>query len=280
MSTVRDRIEEAVSLLADVSDSPRADAEWLMAHYLGISRSRIPTRLDERVDAADFRLLIERRLAYEPVQYIVGSWEFYSLPMKVRAPVLVPRPETEHLVEIAIALASQLGPSPRILDLCTGSGCVAIAIAANIPGASIVATDIGDDAIRLSEENARENGLLNRITLRKGDLFAALHDADAPFHVICSNPPYVEETEYGRLSPSIRLYEDPAALLAGSDGLDVIRRIVSGAREYLVPGGGLALEVGEGQAPLVQEMLRASDYRDIGSQFDLAGIERIVHARK
>lgn len=292
MLTVRDRIEEAVQVLADCSETPRADAEFMMAHLLGVSRAKLRMYLDEIVEVPEFRIYVERRLAFEPVPYILGEWEFFSVPIKTRPPVLVPRPETEHLVEVVLEWAGRPETrshthehrladtgGPRILELCTGTGCVAIALAKNLPDASIIATDISGDAIALADENMKIHQLGSRIMLRQGDLFAAIERADGPCDVICANPPYVEDSAFHGLSPSIRLYEDPHALVGGEDGLDVIRRIIGDAQEHLAPGGLLALEIGEGQYDAVAALLESMGYRNIAARRDLAGIPRVVYAR-
>lgn len=292
MLTVRDRIEEAVQVLAGSSETPRADVEFMMAHLLDIPRAKLRMYFDEVLDVPEFRIYVERRLAFEPVPYILGEWEFFSFPIKTRAPVLVPRPETEHLVEVVLEWARRAemrprahehghahGGGPRILELCTGTGCVAIALAKHLSDALIVATDISDDAIALAAENFRIHQLGPQIILRQGDLFAALECADGPFAIVCANPPYVEDGAFPGLSPSIRLYEDQCALVGGEDGLDVIRRIVGEAQEHLVPGGLLALEIGEGQYDAVASLLELSGYRNIAARCDLAGIQRVVSAQ-
>lgn len=279
MYTVRDRIDEAVQLLAGVSDTPRADAEFLMAHLLGISRSRLALRLDDSVEVPEYRIFVERRLACEPIPYILGEWEFFSIPIKTRAPVLVPRPETEHLVEVILQHGGHEGSTPRILELCTGTGCVAIALAKHLPNATIVATDLGEEALSLAEDNVRWHDLADRIEIRKGDLFAALDPDDGPYDAICANPPYVEDGDFPGLSPSIRLYEDPRALVAGADGLDVVRQIVADARGHLAPGGLLALEIGERQYGSVKSLLETAGFHGVGVCNDLAGIQRIAYGR-
>jgi release factor glutamine methyltransferase len=295
MFTVRDRIDEAVQLLAGSSDTPRADAEFLMAHLLGVPRSRLAMYFGDVVEVPEYRIFVERRLACEPVPYILGEWEFFSVPIKTRAPVLVPRPETEHLVEVVLGWTAgaasrsgtrtntnehrhSSGGSPRVLELCTGTGCVAIAIAKNLARASVVATDVASEALVLTGENVELHNLGARIALRRGDLFAALLPEDGPFDIICANPPYVEDDVFPGLSPSIRLYEDPRALLAGADGLDIIRRIIANAPAHLVPGGLLALEIGDSQYGSVASLLESTGFRDIAARNDLAGIRRIAFA--
>ena len=282
MPTVRDRIREAVQLLTEVSDTPRADAEFLMAHVLGVPRSRLALHFEDEADAPEFRVLVERRMAYEPIPYILGEWEFYSIPIKTRRPVLVPRPETEHLVEVVLEglRGREADRVPRILELCTGTGCIAIAIAKNLPSAHIVATDNSDEALVLAGENVEMQHLESQISILKGDLFGALRGDEGPFDAICANPPYVEEGAFPGLSPSIRLYEDPHALVAGADGLDAVRRIVADAPRYLADGGLLALEIGEGQYVAAQQLFEGAGFRGVQARNDLAGIQRIVLVRK
>ena len=279
MVTVQDRIEEAVQLLAEVSDTPRADAEFMMAHLLNVPRSKLALCFKDEFDVPEFQIFVERRLACEPVPYILGEWEFFSLPIKTRAPVLVPRPETEHLVEVVLHWA-QNNNAPRILDLCTGSGCVALALAMNLRHARVVATDVSDEALTLAAENINLHTLDQRVALQKGDLFGAIGSQQQEFDVICANPPYVEKGEFPGLSPAIRLYEDPRALIAGDDGLDVIRRIVQLAPQYLAEGGLLALEIGERQYDAVAALMDAAGLREVRAQNDLAGIKRIAYTTK
>ncbi|MCC6796345.1 MAG: peptide chain release factor N(5)-glutamine methyltransferase [Candidatus Hydrogenedentes bacterium] len=279
MTTVQDRIEEAAQVLAEVSDTPRADAEFLMAHLLNVPRAKLPLCFNDAFDTPEFQIFVERRLACEPVPYILGEWEFFSLPLKTRAPVLVPRPETEHLVEVVLHWA-QNNTAPNILDLCTGSGCVALALAMNLRHACVTATDISDDALALANENINLHNLDQRVTIRKGDLFDAIGPAQQRFDVICANPPYVEDGEFPGLSPTIRLYEDPRALVAGGDGLDIVRRIVEVAPQYLAEDGLLALEMGERQYDAVAALMQAAGFRDVSAQDDLAGIRRIAYTTK
>lgn len=278
MAALGERLDSATRALSEVSESPRTDAEYLLAHALGISRGTLLARLNETVEPAGFDDLLKRRLAHEPVPYILGEWEFFSLELEVRAPMLVPRPETEHLVEVVL---EHIGDHPaRVLELGTGTGCVAVAIAQNAPNCNVVATDINPDAIALARRNAARHGLESRIELRQGDLFEVIPGNAPPFDVICSNPPYVEEGDYANLSPDIRLFEDPRAFIAGPDGLDLIRRIIDGAPKRLVPGGLLALEMGLGQYAMVRSLLLDAGFDTPGVRRDLAGIERIAYARK
>ncbi|MBI2433785.1 MAG: peptide chain release factor N(5)-glutamine methyltransferase [Candidatus Hydrogenedentes bacterium] len=276
MRTTAQAVADAADALVPVTDTPRLDAEILLAHALGISRSQLLGRLRNVLPpeaAAAFQPLLARRLNYEPIAYILGTWEFFSLEFITRPPVLVPRPETEHLVEVT--LEHLRGHPGRVLDLCTGTGCVAIAIAINAPNAVVLATDIHPSAVSLARENCAKHQV--DVTIHQGDLFAGLSTREPRFDVVVSNPPYVPDEEWTTLPAVIRLHEDPKALLAGRDGLDMIRRIIAGAPGWLNPGGLLALELGEDQYDAVASLLAAASFRDIGCRHDLAGIRRIIH---
>jgi len=273
MVTNAQRLAEITSRLAATSETPRLDAELLLAHALGCTRSRLLARLHEPSAPRDLlEPLVARRLNHEPIAYILGVWEFFSLEFAVRAPVLVPRPETEHLVEAA--LRHMAGGPARVLDLCTGSGCVAVSLAKNAPGATVTAVDIAQHAAALARENAQRHAATVEVYV--GDLFDALPPDSAPFDVIVSNPPYVAAGAWPTLSPVITRHEDPGALLAGDDGLDLIRRIVDTAPRHLRPGGLLALEMGEEQAAAVGGLLAAAGFVDIRVHRDLAGHDRIA----
>jgi release factor glutamine methyltransferase len=276
--TYGERLAAASERLSDVTETPRLDAEILLAHALGISRSVLLAHLRERADAPAFDEMLARRMASEPIAYILREWEFFSLRLEVRPPLLVPRPETEHLVE---AVLDFIGQDPaNVLEIGTGTGCVAVAIAHNAPKSRIIATDLSVIALNNAEENARRYNVTDRITFRRGNLFEAINAAGSPFDVVCANPPYVEEGEWETLPPVIRLYEEPAALLAGRDGLDVIRRIVREAPPFLKARGLLAFEIGAGQKDAVHGLLLGCGYQDIRFHLDLAGIPRIAVAQR
>jgi release factor glutamine methyltransferase len=277
MKTIADTLSEAAARLATVTDTPRLDAEILLSAALDAGRAGILARLRDEAPPSTFEQLLERRLASEPIAYILGEWEFFSLSFLVRAPVLVPRPETEHLVEAVLDEAWE--DSSRVLEIGAGTGCVAVSIAKNRPKCFVTATDIEEAYIRLAEENARRHGVHERVRFRQGDLFEALDEDEAPFDILCSNPPYVESGEWDGLEAVIRNYEDKRALLAGADGLDIIRRLIAEGKSRLRSGGLLALEIGMGQYEAVRELLEKNDYRECGSRNDLAGISRIITAR-
>lgn len=275
--TLAKRLAAAAERLAGISDTPRLDSEILLAHALGITRSALLARLRDSDDAPAFDLLVERRAKAEPIAYILGEWEFFSLLFTVRPPLLVPRPETEHLVEIVLA---RVGARPaRVLDLGTGTGCIAVSIAVNAPKTFVTATDIRPESIETAMENALRHGVRGRMAFRLGDLFAALEANDGPFDAICSNPPYVEESAWETLSPVIRLYEDRGAVCGGPAGLDITARIIRESRRYLRPGGLLALEMDDLQRDAITALFEESRYREITFTQDHAGLNRVASAR-
>ena len=272
-------LAEATQRLRGATDTPRLDTEILLAHCLGVSRARVLAALNETAEIPEgFDECMRRRANGEPIAYITGVWEFFSLEFEILKPVLVPRPETEHLVESVLDFVGLR--SSRILEIGTGSGCVAISIAARAPQCTIIATDAQGPNLTLAKRNAVRHEVEHRIQFEHGDLFDVLSPADSPFDVICSNPPYVEVGAWNSLPRTIRDFEDPKALLAGADGLDVIRRFISGATAHLRPGGLLAFEMGQGQFGAVRDLLHRESYTDIDCVPDLAGIERIALAKK
>lgn len=277
MGSIAESLGHAATQLANVTQTPRLDAEILMAHALGISRAGLLSRLQDPFPGkASFETLLERRLRYEPLAYILGEWEFFSLPFIVEPPLLVPRPETEHVVETVL---KHIGKKrATILEIGTGTGCIAVSIAHAAKNAAIVATDTNPHALSVAQRNAERHNVYGRLTLRQGDLFDVLGKGDGPFDVICSNPPYIEETAWPHLDPVIRLHEDPRALLAGEDGLDIIRRLTAQATAWLTPGGLLAFEVGMGQYESVRDLLQRHRFEHIHFVRDLAGIERVAVA--
>lgn len=276
-STLAERLAWATERIAPISDTPRLDAELLLACALGMSRAALLARLRDTTPAPDFPAWVARRAAAEPLAYLLGEWEFYALPFTVAPPLLTPRPETEHLVETVL---EEIGRGrARLLEIGCGTGCVAVAVAVHAPHAQIVAVDIHPRACAVTARNARRHGVRDRVQVFQGDMACALDAREPAFDVVCSNPPYVEESAWHELSPVIRLHEDPGALLSGSDGLDAVRRIVADARSLLRPGGLLALEIGAGQAPAVRAILADAGYTAIRFVKDLADIERIAAAR-
>jgi len=258
-------------------ESPRLDAELLVAHALGTTRiqlivdSRRPLAGDE---LARMRALVKRRRAREPIAYILGTREFWGRPFRVDARVLVPRPDTETLVEVALARTREVSMSMRALDLCTGSGCVAISLARDRPTARVYAADVSADALAVARDNAARLGAYN-VAFRRGDLYDAVEEG-ARFDVVTANPPYVPTAEVPSLPADVRDFEPRLALDGGGDGLAVLRRVIAGASARLVDGGALAVEVGAGEAPAVAALFAEARFADVRTHLDYARIERVV----
>lgn len=261
-------------------DRARADAELLLRHLLRWERAALLVRWNERLDeqeATRYRELIERRLRGEPIQYITGETEFYGLPFRVTPAVLIPRPETEHLVEKVITLCRGM-ERPRIVDVGAGSGAIAVALAHKLPQAQVTAVDISPDALEIARENARQNNLGERIRFVHSDLLTTL--AGDRFDVVASNPPYIASDARESLDIEVREYEPEAALFAGPDGLDVYRRLIPQAAEALVPGGYIVLEIGYDQREAIGKLLQLTGYRDVEFVPDLQGIPRVAVGRR
>jgi len=264
------------------SDSPRLDAEVLLAHVRGCQRILLYTAFDTPVAEAErarFRELVKRRAEGEPVAYLVGSREFFSLPFTVSPAVLVPRPETEGLVVRAIDLCRGLD-APRIVDVGTGSGAIAVTLAKRLPRAQVVATDISAPALAVAGDNARRHGVAERVAFLECDLLAAPRAA-GPFDVVVSNPPYVRDDEFESLPRDVRLHEPKGALVAGPTGAEVIARLAHQAAERLAPGGWLLVEMGPNVAEAAAAAVAAVE--GLGPEptlKDLAGLPRILQARK
>jgi release factor glutamine methyltransferase len=267
-------------LAARGSDSPRLDAEVLLAHVRGCQRIELYTAFDTPVgdpERGRFRELVKRRGAGEPVAYLVGSREFFSLPFRVTADVLVPRPETEGLVVRAIDICRGLA-APRIVDVGTGSGAIAITLARHLPQASLVATDVSPEALEVARDNAARLGVADRVAFVHCDL---LDDPQAagPWDVIVSNPPYVREDEFDALPRDVRQHEPRGALVSGPTGVEVIARLAAVAADRLAAGGWLVVEVGPAAA--AEAAIAAQTGLVPGPTLDdLAGRPRIVQARK
>lgn len=280
MKTIQDLLQKGRSLLRD-GLSPSLDAKTLLANALGVSEAFLYAHPEQRVPAAraqKFFRMVEKRRAGMPLAYILGEREFWSLRFAVSSGVLIPRPETECLVEEVIQLAS--GPPLLIADIGTGAGNIAISLARELPKARIVATDISSEALRTARRNARTHGAASSITFRKGDLFTPLRrmGLEASCDIICSNPPYVSEDEWESLSAEIRDHEPKEALVAGRTGLEVIERLVAQAPDYLKPGGHLCVEIGASQKDAVLALFTAVWDSPV-CRSDLSGLPRVVTAR-
>ncbi|MFH1057431.1 MAG: peptide chain release factor N(5)-glutamine methyltransferase [Pseudomonadota bacterium] len=263
--------------------SPRLNGELLLAHSLGLTRIDLYLRFEQPLtpeELAGFKALILRRRAGEPAAYILGRKEFYGLEFKVGPGVLVPRPETEHLVEEALTRLRR-EPEPRLLDLCTGSGAVALAVLANLPEATAVGVDLSPEALGYAQANAAALGLNGRATWRAGDLWDAVAPAGGFFPVITANPPYVTEAEWPGLSPEVREFEPRLALVGGDDGLDLVRAIIAGSGAFLRPLGWLLIELGAGQAEAAMALARrAGIFSQVEMVKDLAGIQRVLACQR
>ncbi len=258
-------------------ESARLDAELIVAHALRITRTQViidAMRPLAEEELAMLRALVKRRRAHEPIAYLRGEREFYGRVFRVDKRVLVPRPETELLVDTALGRTRHVSMSMRQLDLCTGSGCVAITAARQRPTAQVTATDLSPDALDLARENAARLGAYN-VAFALGDLFAAVPEG-ARFDVVTANPPYIASAEIPTLQVDVRAFEPLLALDGGEDGLALVRRIVDEAPTRLVPGGVLAMEIGAGQAPDVIALFEARGFTDVRAERDLARIERVV----
>jgi release factor glutamine methyltransferase len=281
--TTRRVLEWTVKYLKEHgSASPRLDAEVLLAHARGCPRIQLYTSYDEPLSdqvRARMRELVQRRAGSEPVAYLVGHREFFSLDFEVTPDVLIPRPDTETLVLEALELLKSR-EQPRVLDIGTGSGCIAVAIAVNCLVAQVTAVDQSPAAIELARRNARRHNVTDRVEVLESDLFGALPDG-SQFDMIVSNPPYVREDELDELDADIRLHEPHAALLAGPDGLDVIRRIVNDAGQFLAENGWLLLECSPEQAGTIRTLIEvAGRFGPTTIHTDLGGQPRVVAAQR
>lgn len=258
-------------------DNPRLDAELLLGHALGVTRIQLIVDAKRPLAEAELgrmRELVKRRRTREPIAYILGVREFYGRVFRVDRRVLVPRPDTETLVDVALARTRAVSMCMRALDLCTGSGCVAVTIARERPTGSVFATDRSADALAVARDNAQRLGAYN-VALRQGDLFAAV-DAGARFDLITSNPPYIASGELASLMPDVRDFEPRLALEGGPDGLTVLRRLIAEAPAHLAPGGVLAVEVGAGEAPDVARLFGDAGLVHVEVARDYGRIERVV----
>jgi release factor glutamine methyltransferase len=259
----------------------RLDAELLIARVLQIDRVRMYMDLDRPLTAEELaavRALVVRRRQREPVAYLVGQREFYRREFEVSAAVLIPRPDTECLIERALQLLPSEGERD-VLDLCTGSGAIAVTLAAERPSARVTATDLSGAALEVAARNVHKHATAERVTLRQGDLFGALQ-RDTRFDLIAANPPYVRSTELPGLAPELH-HEPELALVAGADGLDVLGRLCAEAGAWLKPGGALLFEIGAGQAQAVAQLLAAQPtLHAVQVHKDYGGIERVVEAHR
>lgn len=256
------------------------DAETLLLHLIGKNRAWLLAHLDDDFGGCKsigFAQLIDRRLTGEPIQYIVGECEFYGLPFCVSHDVLIPRPETEHLVENVLELAAGF-ERPRIVDVGTGSGAIGVALAHHLPAAQITATDLSAAALQVARGNAKRNGVAERIRFLEGDLLTPV--AGEQFDFVVSNPPYVASADRESLAVEVRKYEPEMALFAGASGLEIYARLAPPAFEVLAPDGFVLFEIGYGQADAVARILTAAEFSHVEFTPDLQGIDRVIMARR
>jgi release factor glutamine methyltransferase len=262
--------------------APRLDVELLLAHVLGLRRMDLYVQFERNLAEAELdrlRPLVKRRAAREPLQHIVGEVEFCGLPLGCDRRALVPRPETEILVERALALLPAQGAAAAALDLGTGTGAIALALLAARPSWRAVATDLSPDALALARENAARARLAERVEFREGDLFAPLAEGER-FDLVASNPPYVPSAALAGLQAEVRDHDPKLALDGGADGLEVVRRLAAGAAGALKPGGWLLLELGHDQADAATALLREHGWTGVAFTPDLQGHRRVAEARR
>ena len=260
-------------------ENARLQAELLLAAVLGVKRLDLYLQFERPLHTSEvdrYREYVRQRLQRVPVQYITGVAAFRQLELIVTPAVLIPRPETEVLVDVALELLPEGG---RVLDLCCGSGAVALSLAQEATAAEVVATDVSADALEVAKANGQRCGLAERVEWHCGDLFAPLHGTE-PFDLVAANPPYVRRSDLEELAPEVRDYEPHLALDGGEDGLAYYRRIVQEAADFIRPGGHLLLEVGDGQSAAVEALLaRSARLTEVQIRPDLNQIPRVVVVR-
>ncbi len=264
-------------------ESARLRSEMLLSHILGVQRIMLYINSPVAADKlAFFKELVREAANHKPVEYIIGHTTFYSMTINVNADTLIPRPETEDVVQHAIdALRGRSADCRRVLDLCTGSGCIAAAIAKNVPDCSVVATDISVGAMAVAAGNFKLCKVDERVILLEGNMFEPLAGLeDGIFDLIVSNPPYIAAAEYEQLDKNVRDYEPATALLAGVDGLDFYRRIAAAGAEHLKADGVLVLEIGYQQGDAVTGLLNGvGKFADVKVHKDLTGNDRVIVAK-
>jgi release factor glutamine methyltransferase len=285
--TIIEEINRAtIQLSAAGITNARLDAEVLLAHIIRKDRVWLITHRDDALDQKnqrEFDEALRRRTQREPLQYIIGNQEFWGLEFKVTPDVLIPRPETELIIEAALAIVQDRNRQLRIIDLCTGSGCIAVSLAKELTSAHVIATDVSERALAVARENARNHGVADRIRYLEGDLFGPLEELDlrGRVDIMASNPPYVRAGDLAALQPEVKDHEPQMALIAGPEGTEIAKRIIRTAPEYLKKNGALIMEMGLGQAEALTRMAEETGaYGKPGILKDLAGIERVIVAKK
>ncbi len=279
--TVRQLLHESVDRLRNAGvDTPKLDADVMLSKASGRSRLDLfahPEFVPPEAEVRQFLEWVERRVKREPLAYIIGEREFYGISFEVTPDVLIPRPDTEILVETAIGLIHGM-QAPTVVDIGLGSGAIAISIAANVSDAIVYGSEFSHAALSIACRNAQRAGVSGRTHFSLGDLFEPFKGLR--FDLIVSNPPYIPTSEIDSLEPEVAVYEPRQALDGGPDGLDYYRRLTSMACRYLMPGGALALEVGIGESGAVEELLASNGFKAIRSVRDYSGIDRVVCGRK
>lgn len=277
---LKDVLRAAIMRLEDSRvGSPRLNAEVLLMHTLGCDRAYLyahPERELNEEELSRYDEHLSERGRGVPSQYITGHQEFYGLDFIVSPAVLIPRPETEHLVEAVLDLTNHIPPGPRIVDVGTGSGAIAIVLAHELPDADLYATDISPEALEIAHANTSRLQVQNRIHFRDTDLLDGLPDEH--FDIVVSNPPYVGESEHDKVQLEVRKFEPHVAVFGGEEGLDIYRRLIPQAQRVLRPGRWLAMEIGYSQEDRVRSLL--GDWEDVRTIPDLQGIPRVIVARK
>jgi release factor glutamine methyltransferase len=273
-------LNSAIDTLAQASvGSPRMNAELLLMFTLGCDRAHLYTHPERNLTADEqsrYEEALTQRMRGMPSQYITGHQEFWGLDLIVSPAVLIPRPETEHVIETVLELARGI-PAPRIVDVGTGSGCIALALAKELPNAEIHAVDISPEALEVARANAARHTLSARIHFHQGDLFADFPGPDH-FDFVVSNPPYVGDTEEDQVQMEVRKFEPRTAIFAGPSGLEVLERLIPQAGQALDPGGWLVMEIGQDQDKTVRKLLQG--WNDIRFTPDLQGIPRVMAAQR
>ncbi|MDI6764791.1 MAG: peptide chain release factor N(5)-glutamine methyltransferase [Thermodesulfobacteriota bacterium] len=284
--TILEALNWATDYLRDCGiDHPRLNAELLLARSIHLSREELYIRLHDQVMEEEIKTLeglSRRRGSGEPLQYILGHQEFWSIDLKVDPRVLIPRPDTERLVEESLSILAKISSKkiPSVLELGTGSGAIAISLAKEVKNIFLVATDLSGDALMVAKENAKQAGVSDKIGFVKGDLLSPFHQGET-FDLILSNPPYISDSEISDLSREVRDHEPLIALNGGKDGLEFYRKLISQAPYYLEKEGWFLLEVGSNQASSVSEMIETEGgFEKPERAKDLSGIERVVKAQR
>lgn len=281
--TVRDILNETVQAFEIAGiPSARLDAEVLLSFTLGLDRLEFlknPEMFITEEQLSSYRKLVSRRLQWEPIAYITGYKNFWSFTLKVSRDVLIPRPDTEVLVEEAIEIAKECKSNHiKILDIGTGSGAIAIALASELPNVKITATDIAETALNLAQSNANRLGFKDRINFRRGDLFESV---DGAFNIIVCNPPYISAENYQELPSGVKDYEPSSALLAGIKGTEFYERLIYQAKDHLEKNGWLLMEIGAKQEKDIYKIIEDSGfYESVETRKDYAGLPRVVKARR